>query len=122
MKSVLLADHPDRLSVILRELDRGRFRPTVADFGDAGLDFGDFDCVVPLTLNDYVHLRRRPDLHRIKCLIPHSEFVEVLDDKYRCNRFLIDLGFGAYVPGMPDRVTSWPIIYKKKRDSGGFNS
>jgi predicted ATP-grasp superfamily ATP-dependent carboligase len=122
MKSVLLADDPDRLYVILPAIDGDRFRPTVADFGDLRVAMSEFDCVVPFTLDDYVHLRDRADLHRIKCLIPQRELVEILDDKYRCNRLLIDLGFGAHIPKIPDRVTSWPIIYKKKRDAWGLNS
>jgi len=38
MSSVLLANDPDRLSVILPAIDRRRFRETVADFGDPALD------------------------------------------------------------------------------------
>jgi predicted ATP-grasp superfamily ATP-dependent carboligase len=122
MKSVLLGNDPARLKIILPGIDEERFRPTVADFSDPELAMSEFDCVVPFTLIDYVHLRHRPDLCRIRCLIPRSELVEILDDKYLGNRLLIDLGFGAYVPEMLDRVTSWPIIYKKKKDSWGLNS
>lgn len=122
MSSVLLANDPDRLSVILPAIDADRFRETVADLGDPALDIGDFDCVVPFTLDDYGHLRRRPDLHRINCLMPQSALVEILDDKYRCNRLLMALGFGGNIPAMDARATSWPIIYKKKQDSTGRHS
>ena len=122
MSSVLLANDPDRLSVILPAIDRREFRATVADLGDPALDIGDFDCVVPFTLDDYGHLRRRPDLHRINCLMPQSALVEILDDKYRCNRLLMALGFGGNIPAMDARATSWPIIYKKKQDSTGRHS
>jgi hypothetical protein len=122
MTSVLLADDPDRLSVILPAIDKRRFRVTVADLGDPALDMGGFDCVVPFTLNDYGHLRRRPVRHRVNCLMPQSALVEILDDKYRCNRLLTAFGFGVNIPAMDQPTTAWPIIYKKKQDSTGRHS
>ena len=62
MTSVLLANDPDRLSVILPAIDKRRFRATVGDLGDPALDIGDFPCIVPFTLDDYGHLRRRDRL------------------------------------------------------------
>src|ERR1700730_8884939 len=122
MTSVLLANDPDRLSVILPAIDTDRFRETVADFGDPALAMDRFDCVVPFTLDDYLHLRRRPDRHRVNCLMPPSALVEILDDKYRCNRLLTALGFGGEIPAMDQPTTAWPIIYKKKQDSTGRHS
>jgi hypothetical protein len=122
MTSVLLANDPDRLSVILPAIDTDRFRETVADFGDPALAMDRFDCVVPFTLDDYLHLRRRPDRHRVNCLMPPSALVEILDDKYRCNRLLTALGFGGNIPAMDAQVTAWPIIYKKKQDAAGLHS
>jgi hypothetical protein len=122
MNSVLLANDPDRLSVILPAIDKRRFRETVADFGDPALDISRFDCVVPFTLDDYAHLRRRRDRHRLNCLMPQTALIEILDDKYRCNRLLTALGFDGHIPAMDERVTAWPIIYKKKQDSTGRHS
>ena len=122
MTSVLLANDPERLCVILPAIDRRRFHATVADLGDPALDLRGFDCVVPFTLDDYLHLRRRPDRQRANCLMPQSALVEILDDKYRCNRLLTALGFGGNIPAMDRRVTAWPIIYKKKQDAAGRHS
>jgi hypothetical protein len=119
MTSVLLANDPDRLSVILPAIDTDRFRETVADFGDPALAMDRFDCVVPFTLDDYLHLRRRPDRHRVNCLMPPSALVEILDDKYRCNRLLTALGFGGNIPAMDAQVTAWPIIYKRNKTPRG---
>jgi len=122
MKSVLLGDDPDRLFVVLPAIDSSRFEATVADFADPRLRTSEFDCVVPFELSDYADLRLRADFEQIKCLIPPSELVALLDNKYECNRLLASLGFEAFVPRMLDRVTSLPTIYKKKRDAWGLNS
>lgn len=76
---------------------------------------------------DVRRIEARGDLDRINCLIPSREVMEVLDNKYECNRFLAVRGFGAHVPAMLGdedigRLDAWPIIYKKKYDAYGTQS
>jgi carbamoylphosphate synthase large subunit len=124
MKTVLLSDYDVRLGEVLPFLDPARFRYAVADFQNPALAMAEFDCIVPFQLKDYFDLWARGDLERINCLIPSREVMELLDNKYECNRFLAARGFGAYVPAMLGnedvaRLDAWPIIYKKKYDAYG---
>ena len=127
MKSVLFSDYDVRLGQVLPFLDQARFRYTVADFRNPALAMAEFDCIVPFQLKDYFDLWARGDLQRINCLIPSREVMELLDNKYECNRFLAARGFGAHVPAMLGdedigRLEAWPIIYKKKYDAYGTQS
>lgn len=127
MKSVLFSDYDVRLGEVLPFLDQARFRYAVAGFRNPALAMAEFDCIVPFQLKDYFDLWARGDLQRINCLIPSREVMELLDNKYECNRFLAVRGFGAHVPAMLGdedigRLDAWPIIYKKKYDAYGTQS
>ena len=125
--AVLFSDYDVRIGEVLPFLDPTRFRYAVSDFQNPALAMTEFDCILPFQLKDYFHLWARGDLEHLNCLIPTRDVMEVLDNKYECNRFLAARGFGGYVPAMLGnediaRLDAWPIIYKKKYDVYGTQS
>jgi len=125
MNSVLLAEDKARLGIVLPALDPDRFRYTVADFANPALVMAGFDCIVPFQLKDHYDLWARSDFDQLNCLIPPVGLMQLLDNKYDCNRFLAARGFGALVPPMldgADSATAWPVIYKKRQDAFGNHS
>lgn len=106
---------------IANTVDRGRF---VCSFSDLHLmDVTNFDCVVPLTLEDYDALQDHIQFFGKKFWSPPPNTVDICDDKLALNRLLLKGEFAELVPPLRECKTGqFPYILKKRHDSFGENS
>lgn len=92
------------------------------EFGPAPTGGGDYDLVVPLTVEALVAAAQDGVLCRRNPLrIPEPRVVELCHDKAALNARLRELGFASHVPA-PTRLGEFPYILKLRRDDGGKNS
>jgi hypothetical protein len=77
-----------------------------------------FDCIVPLSLDDYGPLRARSGAKR-NVIIPDGAVVEAMDDKLQFVSFMRLSGFGDLVPALYREEMTYPFVYKKIRDHAG---
>ena len=122
MKNVLFAPKEGWARRIQETVDPAKFRVAFQEFGDPDVALDDFDCVVPLRLQDYRPLRTRPINGRANFLIPGEPVVALTDDKSRMNEFLLTNGFEEFVPEIYGEQVAYPFIYKKRRDEWGAYS
>jgi hypothetical protein len=100
--------------------DPSRFACDVVPFPDAD---GDYDAVVPLTLEQQAELRTQPDRLAGRFLVPDAATELLCHDKLRFNRFLVRAGFGDLVPRTCRlREASPPFVLKRRRDEFGARS
>jgi carbamoylphosphate synthase large subunit len=117
---ILFGYHSTQMPAIARFIDHGRFQPSFAPF--EAVDASRFDLIVPLRLDQLPAARdaaARAGGKR-RAVLPSAELVALIDDKLLFNRWLIDKGFGAYVPELlPDPPTIWPYIRKARHGTFG---
>jgi hypothetical protein len=121
MKNILFGPKKDWGPQIRNVLDPARYRAAFHDFADPTLMLEDFDCIVPLCLNDYAPLRARKN-ERVNFLIPSEEVTTLADDKCLMNDHLVQNGFEKFVPKIYGEEVGYPFVYKKSRDEWGFHS
>lgn len=80
-----------------------------------------FDIIVPITLNDYDYLQKQDDSILKKCLIPDDKTVQLCNDKIKFNQYIVNLGLEGFIP-KPVADNVYPYIYKRNKDTNGFNS
>lgn len=81
-----------------------------------------YDCVVPIKINELVFSNNIPDLVKNNPIpIPSKESVLLCDDKNLFNSELAKRGFSKYIPKMGGKQ-KYPYILKKKIDVSGENS
>jgi hypothetical protein len=107
---------------ITKALDRERFLCCFSDLQSIVLT--NFDCVVPLTLEDYRALRSTIGLWGKKFWSPIPKVVALCDDKLLLNRSLLNSEFAKLVPPLLDECNTgqFPYIVKKRHDGFGRNS
>lgn len=82
-------------------------------------DFKSYDLIVPQTIQDLkTCIDNRSLIHEQALPIPSAESLAICDDKMSFNRFMIDHGFGAYIPNT-QRPLKFPYILKKSVDEYG---
>jgi len=78
-----------------------------------------YDLLVPLTIRDLDRLNAmRPLIEKNPLPIPSAECVRLCDDKTLLNRFLIEKGFGEFIP-RTEGDFEYPYLLKKRIDEGG---
>lgn len=98
-----------------------RFHRHEAVFAPIPTGGGDYDAVVPLTLDALVAAADDKELLRRNPLpIPRPEVVQLLDDKAACNARLRELGFERHVPDTPP-AGLYPYVLKLSRDAFARN-
>jgi hypothetical protein len=109
---VMIGDMPEWQDEI-----RGGFRHSrhQIEFGAiTPQSFAQYDLVVPMTVADLVQARRWPELLQDNAIpFPTEASFSLCDDKYEFNRWLINSGYGAYVPPMGAELAH-PYILKKR--------
>lgn len=118
IRRVLFGEHSSQAPAIARFIDRTRFDPSFADLATA--DFAPFDLVVPLSVAQIDEARPANGDGERRAVLPSAELVALCDDKLACNQWLIEHGFGAYLPALlgpePDR---YPYIRKSRHGNFG---
>jgi carbamoylphosphate synthase large subunit len=122
MKTILFGPKPEWVNPIQTRLDPAKFRGVFRELDDNATSFDEFDCVIPLRLEDYEPLRARLKNGHTKFLIPSEDVVALAHDKSKWNEFLQNNGFGQFVPEIYDDYVFYPFIYKKRQDDWGSNS
>lgn len=114
---ILFGDHSTQAPAIARFIDRARFEPVFAPFED--IDFGPFDLVVPLRI-DQIAPARAANAGRRCTVLPTAELVTVCDDKLLFNQRLVALGFGHCIPDLLEEPpVDFPYIRKARRGDYG---
>ena len=80
-----------------------------------------YDLIVPLTIQELLSDKTRKLLINNPIPLPNMASIDLCDDKYQFNSFLISKGFGDYIPSM-DGPFDYPYIFKKKVDQFGANT
>jgi hypothetical protein len=121
MWKIRFGNHESWAHGIASAVDRACFE---CQFGDlCGIDFSDFDCVVPLMLPDYDVLQNSIALFGKKFWCPNPRIVNICDDKLHLNQLLLRDKFGELVPPLlAGKIQKFPYIVKKRRDAWGTNS
>jgi carbamoyl-phosphate synthase large subunit len=82
----------------------------------------DVKLVVPLTdLDQELLARRRDELEPARVLLPQSEVVAAMADKYRAHRLFVDRGIGSpetWLPGDLPEEPSFPLLVKARNGFG----
>jgi hypothetical protein len=81
----------------------------------------EYDLIVPLTIQELSSDQTRKLLINNPIPLPNLASIDLCDDKYQFNTFLISKGFGTYVPSM-EGPFDYPYIFKKKVDQFGANT
>ena len=115
---ILFGDHATQMPAIDRYIDHSRFDVRFASFDT--VDFGPFDLVVPLRVDQIAPARAANADGRRRAVLPSPALVALCDDKLAFNERLIALGFGTVVPDLlgdtPDR---YPYIRKARHGDFG---
>jgi len=85
------------------------------------IQFEDFDVLVPLQIDHYTPLRRRPDFLGRKFLLPSERATTLCDDKLALTEFLIAEGFAQFVPRLRAPGPPYPYVWKKRRGWWGLH-
>lgn len=119
LPQILFGYHATQMPAIARYIDHDRFQASFAPF-DA-VDPARFDLIVPLRLDQLPAARAAAErAGRRTAVLPSAELVELIDDKLVFNRWLIDKGFGAFVPELlPDPPATYPYIRKARHGTFG---
>ncbi len=115
---ILITDKPEWKSMI-----ESGFRRTQHEihFGEVSANgVGDFDIVIPLTIEEMLQLNNNPAaLEKNVIPIPSAQSIHICDDKSLFNKTLIESGYGKYIPNLD--TLSYPYILKKRFDAWGQN-
>lgn len=85
-------------------------------------DFKSYDLLVPLTIQDLkTCIDNKALISGRELPIPTAASLAICDDKIAFNRFMVDHGFGAYIPNT-QRPLKFPYILKKSVDEYGQNT
>lgn len=80
-----------------------------------------YDLIIPLTIEDIVFLDTDPDRYKNNLIpIPDIEAVKLCDSKILFNNFLLQNGYGDYIPAV-GKMSGYPFILKKNIDVWGSN-
>jgi carbamoyl-phosphate synthase large subunit len=86
------------------------------------VDQHDVKLVVPLTdLDQELLARRRDELEPARVLLPESEVVAAMADKYRAHRLFVDRGIGSpetWLPGDLPEEPAFPLLVKARNGFG----
>jgi hypothetical protein len=115
---ILFGEHPGYAPLVERHIDHARFALSFAPLDRA--DFGSFDLVVPLRIDQIAAARAANADGRVRAVLPDDALVALCDDKLDFNRRLIALGFAALVPELlPDPPGLFPYVRKTRRGEFG---
>lgn len=120
LPQILFGYHSTQMPAIARFIDHHRFQASFAPF-DA-VDPDRFDLIVPLRLDQMPAARGAAarSSGKRRAVLPPAELVELIDDKLRFNLWLVEQGFGAFVPELlPDPPTTYPYIRKARHGTFG---
>jgi predicted ATP-grasp superfamily ATP-dependent carboligase len=93
--------------------------PHFHEFHD--VDPGQFDLVVPLTLEAARYFNRNySHLNRVNALVPSNEAIDACDDKREFARRLSQAGFGRFLPRACDNL-AYPYLLKKNISEWGVD-
>ncbi|MBB5709388.1 hypothetical protein [Sphingomonas xinjiangensis] len=108
------------MPAIARFIDHHRFQVSFAPF--EAVDPDHFDLIVPLRLDQMPSARAavaRSSGNR-RAVLPSAEMVALVDDKLQFNLWLVEQGFGAFVPELlTDPPASYPYIRKARHGTFG---
>lgn len=117
---LLIANEKTRSKLLAAKIDSNRFAVSIHDFAELP-SAREFDLAIPITIPDVVALNNAwPDLNGTKFFAPTNETVFLAHNKIEFNRFLLNRGFGDFVP--PIDAAEFPYVIKKSKDAGGENS
>jgi hypothetical protein len=116
---VLFTPWPEVEAALRRSFEGTRHTVTMADAPPGG---GEFDLVVPLTIEALVAAREDAVLCRRNPLpLPSVEAIRLFDDKAALNARLRACGFARHVP-VDVGAGRWPYILKRRWDSCARNA
>jgi carbamoylphosphate synthase large subunit len=123
MRDILFGPKEDWGPQIRKVIDPKRYHAVFREFSAPDLAFEDFDCIVPLTLEDYRQLRAASLGASAKFILPDEPLIALADDKGRMNDFLLHNGFRQHIPEIfGGMFVRYPFIYKRYQDEWGSQS
>ena len=123
VQRVLLGNKPDWRPFFTQYANTKSFEILPFELNAQTILLPEIDLIMPMELSEYDLLRNSPSALS-RCLIPTPDHVRIANDKLLFCRWMIDNGFGDYVPNIIENVeqASFPCIHKAKIGEFGSNS